>query len=78
MFCGVHREEPPRSDHVYSRSVFSERIGVQSDGLVPHVTKEILEEIKDIHQQRMSERTGARQVDVPIPQVMEERVEVAR
>ena len=36
--------------------------------------KEILEAIKDIPQGRISERTGARQVDVPFPHDMEERV----
>ena len=45
---------------------------------MPRVTKEILQEIKDIPQEGISERTWGRQVDVSLPQVMEERVEVAQ
>ena len=44
----------------------SERKGEQIDeGLARRVTKENLEAIKNPPQERLSERTGARQVEVP-------------
>ena len=60
--CGrsVHHEGHSWGDHRYSQELFCERTGEQiDDSLVPRVTKEILAEIKDTHQMRISERTGS-------------------
>ena len=64
-------------DMYFAQELVCERTGEQiDDGLVPRVTKEILEAIKRlIHQEFISERTGEQMEDGVVPRVTKEVLE---